>query len=294
VSTDVWNPIFRLPQPPVDAVANATADFWATAIYVSLSALALLYGLHYWRKTGQPIIPLLLLGGALCSTVEPFVNIVGAVWHPIVGQVSAFTIMGRSMPWFLVTGYMFYFGALGTLNYVAFRNGVTTRRFWLWATVPMAIDVVMEELMLYWDLYSYYGQQPLILINKLPLWWVPCNSLGELLAVCLLVKSAPLLRGWRWALVPILVPVCDAVAYAAISMPSWIVVNTPVPTWVNQLGGLATIALALLTLYGLSLVMPTDSPLARALERSAAGRRETPGLRSSSGRDMGIAQRSRA
>lgn len=293
-AADAWSPIFRLPQPPVDAVANATADFWGTVIYSTLSLCALLYGLHYWRRTGQPIIPLMLIGGALCSTVEPFVNIVGAVWHPIVGQVSAFEIMGRSMPWFLVTGYMFYFGALGTLTYVAFRNGVTTRQFWLWATVPMGVDVVMEELMLYWDMYLYYGQQPLILLYKLPIWWVPCNSLGELLGVCLLVKIAPLLHGWRWLLVPILIPVCDAVAYATISMPSWIVVNTPVPYWVNQLGGLATLALALLTLYGLSLVMPTDSPLANALNGAVPGRRDVPSMPGTNRRDVGMAHRSRA
>jgi hypothetical protein len=123
---------------------------------------------------------------------------------------------------------------------------------------------------------------------------VPCNSLGELLGVCLLVKIAPLLRGWRWLLVPVLVPVCDAIAYATISMPSWIVVNTPVPYWVNQLGGVATLGLAWLTLYGLSLVMPTDSPLAQALERAAAPRRDRTHVRHSTGGDMSMTHRSRA
>jgi len=261
----MWNESLRLPQPPVDALAQVQIDFYATAIYSMFAACALIYGLYYWWRTGRPIIVLMLIGGALCSTVEPFVNIVGAVWHPIVNQVTAFELMGRPMPWFLVTGYTFYFGVLGSLTYLAFAKGVTTRQFWLWATVPMLVDIVMEELMLHWNLYIYYGEQPLILINKLPLWWVPCNSLGELLGVCLLVKSAPLLKGWRQLLIPLLIPVCDAVAYAAISLPSWIVVNTPVPAWLNQLGGLATCALAFLVLYALSKVVPNDSPLAHAL-----------------------------
>lgn len=267
-----WDPTFRLPTPPIDAVANTTVDFWATLIYSSLSLIALVYGLYYWRRRGSPVIVLMLIGGALCSAVEPFVNIVGAVWHPVVNQVAAFEIMGRPMPWFLVTGYIFYFGALGTLSYVAFAKGVSTRQFWLWATVPMGVDILMEELMLYWDLYYYYGEQPLILISKLPLWWVPCNSLGALLSVCLLVKAAPVLRGWRQLLIPLLIPVCDAVAYAAISLPAWIVVNTEVPWWLNQLGGVATCLLALLVLYALSLVIPNDSPLARALGTRNAAR----------------------
>ncbi len=261
----MWNETLGLPQPPVEAVANVTADFWASMVYIALSTCALICGLWYWSRTGRPIVVLMLLGGALCSTVEPFVNIIGAVWHPMVNQVRAFELMGRGMPWFLVTGYIFYFGVLGSLTYFAFQKGVTTRQFWLWATVPMLVDVVMEELMLHWNLYYYYGEQPLILLYKLPLWWVPCNSLGELLGVCLLVKAAPLLRGWRQLLIPVLIPVCDAVAYAAISLPSWMVVNTPVPPWLNQLGGLATCALAWLVLYGLSRVIPNDSPLAHAL-----------------------------
>lgn len=272
----MWNETLRLPEPPVEAVANVIVDFWATVIYSTLAACTLLYGLYWWRKTGKPIIVLMLIGGALCSTVEPFVNIVGAVWHPMVDQVTAFTLMGRGMPWFIVSGYTFYFGVLGSLTYLAFQKGVTTRQFWLWATVPMLVDVVMEELMLWFNLYYYYGEQPLILINQLPLWWVPCNSLGELLGVCLVLKAAPLLKGWRQLFIPVLIPVCDAVAYAAISLPSWWVVNTPVSPWVTQLGGLATCGLALLVLYGLSKLIPTDSPLARALAASGAADRDAP------------------
>lgn len=264
----MWDKTFRLPVPPVDAVSNVLVDHWATVIYTTISVLTLLYGLFYWSKTGKPTVVLMMVGGALCATVEPFVNIVGAVWHPVVNQVTAFELMGRPMPWFLVTGYVFYFGALGFGTYVALERGISTRQFWLLATVPMVIDIVMEELMLYWDLYIYYGEQPLKLI-KLPLWWVPCNSLGLLLGVCLIVKAAPMLKGWRqWVFVPILMPVADAVAYATISLPSWFVVNTPVPYWVNQLGGLATCGLALLLIHGLAQVVPNDSPLTRALARS--------------------------
>lgn len=281
----MWDKTFRLPLPPVDTVANVTVDFWATAIYTTISICVLVYGLFYWRRTGSPIVPLMMLGGGLCATVEPFVNIVGAVWHPVVNQATAFELMGRPMPWFLVTGYIFYFGAMGSLTYLAIERGLTTRQFWLLGTVPMLVDIVMEELMLHWNLYYYYGEQPLIL-NKLPLWWVPCNSLGLLLGICLVVKAAPLLRGWRQLLIPLLIPICDAVGYAAISLPSWFVVNTPVPGWLNQLGGLATCALALLLLYGLAQVVPSDSRLARALAASPDGNDGTRTKRGASEREL--------
>jgi hypothetical protein len=124
----------------------------------------------------------------------------------------------------------------------------------------MLVDIAMEELMLHYDLYYYYGHQPLILIAKLPLWWVPCNALGQILAVALIALVKPLQKGWKLLLIPILIPICDAVAYSAISLPSWIVVNTPVSWWVLQLGGLATCGLAFMVLYGLSLILAIDSP----------------------------------
>lgn len=266
----IWDEHFGLPIPPVDTVSNLTVDFWATVIYSTLSLCALAYGLHYWRKTGEPIIVLMLIGGALCSTVEPFVNVMGAVWHPEINQRTVFEIMGRGMPPFLVTGYIFYFGALGSLAYLSFRKGISTRQFYFWAAVPMVVDVAMEELMLYWDLYYYYGEQPLMFI-KLPLWWVPCNALGNLIAVCVLLKIVPLLKGWQWLLIPIVIPMADAAAYAAISLPSWIVVNSDVPWLVKQLGGLATFGLAFIVLYGLAQVIPDDSPLARRLSSEVSG-----------------------
>lgn len=276
----MWDSQLRLPVPPLDASANVVADFWATIIYVSLSALVLIYGLVYWARTGRPIIPLLMIGGALCSTVEPFVNIVGAVWHPIVNQVTAYEIMGRPMPWFLVTGYVFYFGALGSLTYLAFDKGVTVRQFWIWSCVPMAVDWVMEELMLHWNLYYYYGQQPLLILGKLPLWWIPCNSLGQILGISLLVLAKQQLRGWRQLLIPVLIPICDAVAYSAISLPSWIAVNTPVPIWFSQLAGIATWALALLLLYALSQLVPRQKPLATTCTTDALNTGNHPSSRS--------------
>ncbi len=258
-----WDSRFHLPVPPVDAVSNVAVDMITTKIYLALSALVLIYGLWHWQRTGRPIIVLLMIGGALCACAEPFVNIVGAVWHPVVNQITAFEIMGRPMPWFLVTGYLFYFGAVGSLTYLTFEKGVTTRQFWLWCSVPMLLDVVMEELMLHYDLYLYYGAQPLILISKLPLWWVPCNSLGQILGVAFIALVKPLQRGWGLLLIPILIPIWDTVAYAAISLPAWIVVNTPCPWWLMQAGGLATCGLAFAVLYGVAQVLPTDSVFAR-------------------------------
>jgi hypothetical protein len=239
-------------------VSNVLIDFRATIVYLTLSALVAVAGLIYWKRTGKPIVLLLMAGGIMCAVVEPFVNVMGAVWHPVLHQVTVFEVMGRPMPRFLVAGYLFYFGALGSMTFFAFARGVTVRQFWLWCCLPMLVDFVMEQLMLHYDLYYYYGNQPL-LVGKLPVWWVPCNSLGQILGVAFIALVKPLQSGWKQLLIPLLIPVWDAIAYSAISIPAWIVVNSPTPGPLVQLGGLATCALAGLILLGLSTILPVDS-----------------------------------
>ena len=122
--------------------------------------------------------------------------------------------------------------------------------------------------MLHRDLYIYYGQQPLILLWKLPFWWVPCNSLGEYIGISLCVVLVPRLRGAQLMLIPLLIPMADLVGYAAVAWPSWVAVNTQgLPAWVTQLAGLCTFALAFMIVHGLSLALASDSPWKKATVR---------------------------
>ncbi|WP_428312991.1 hypothetical protein [Hydrocarboniphaga sp.] len=268
----MWDERFNLPVPPVTTVAPSEVAFWTTAIFGGLAALVFLYGLKHWRDSGRPIVLMIMLGGAVTTLVEPFLDVVGAAWHPETGQPMAFELFGRLIPWWVVAAYTFYFGALGSLNFLAFERGVTRRQVWIWFAVPMCIDIVMEELMMHWDLYCYYGQQPLIAFFKFPLWWAPCNSLGEFIGISILALMATSLRGWKLLLIPVILPMADAVGYAAVAMPSWLVVNTEgLPYWIVQLGGVMTFALTALVVHGIALVVAQDSPL-KASAAAPAGR----------------------
>lgn len=266
----MWDEQTKLPIPPLHTVAPADVSFWATAIFSGLAAIVFLYGLKHWRDTGRPIVLMMMIGGAVTVFVEPVLDIIGAAWHPEIGQNVAFELVGRQIPWWVVAVYVFYFGALGSLNYLAFEKGVSMKVVWIWFSAPVLVDIVMEELMMHWDLYWYYGNQPLIAFFKFPLWWAPCNSIGEFIGVSLLVLMGPALRGWKLLLIPIILPVSDFVGYAAVSLPAVFVVNTEgLPWWLIQLGGVGTFALCALVVYALSLVIATDSPI-------RIGRREGP------------------
>jgi hypothetical protein len=125
----------------------------------------------------------------------------------------------------------------------------------------MLIDVVIEEVMLSNNLYLYYGHQPLILLWKLPMWWVACNSIGEFIGISFVAIVAPSLRGWKLLLIPLCIPLADLIGYAAVALPSWVAVNAPISGWFTQLAGIATFLLAFLIVHGISLILAKDSPL---------------------------------
>ena len=170
----MMDPDTRLPVIPLDAVFNQTAGNYATAIFGFMAGAVFLYGLTYWRDTKNPIVIFMMLGGLTTTLIEPLLDIIGLAWHPMHGQNTAFELIGRPIPVWVVAVYLMYFGGLGSLNYLAFKRGVTMRSVWIWFSAPMLLDIVMEEIMMHFELYIYYGQQPLILIKNFPLWWAPC------------------------------------------------------------------------------------------------------------------------
>lgn len=85
----MWNEQLNLPVPPFNAVAPPEVSFWAITIFSGLAALVFLYGFKHWRDTGRPIISVMMLGGLATVFVEPFLDVIGSAWHPVVGQNTA-------------------------------------------------------------------------------------------------------------------------------------------------------------------------------------------------------------
>lgn len=256
-----WDTATRLPLPPVDTLFPMDVANVATAIYATLALLVFLYGLFNIKHHRGRIVLLLMVGGLLTVLVEPFLDVIGAAWHPEIGQNTAFENFGRKIPWWVVAVYLFFFGGLGSLNYLSFERGVTRKIVWLWFFIPAAVDVVMEEIMMAFDLYYYYGNQPLIVFREFPLWWAPCNTMGEFLGITALLLLMPYIRGWKMLAIPLIFPIADAVGYALVGLPSMIAVNTQgTPWWLMQLAGVSTFVLACLVVHAVSLVIASDSP----------------------------------
>jgi hypothetical protein len=268
----MWNEELRVLLPPWDAAFNVTAAYWTTVSFSGLTFITFMIGIMFWRRTKNPIVLLMLLGGLTTVIVEPYLDFIGGAFHPVHGQNVAFELMGRPIPWWVIPCYMFLFGGLGTLNYMAFTKGATMRQVWLWFFVPMSVDIIMEEMMMHFNLYSYYGQQPLIVFSKFPLWWSATNGMGVFLGVVIVTLMAPYLKGWKLLLIPVIMPVADGLGYAAVGLPTIIAVQTPnLPMYVSQLAGIADFALTALFVYWAALLLGTDSPLRQGTAANSPG-----------------------
>jgi hypothetical protein len=258
------DPVFRIAPPPVETALTAVDMAISNRIIVIncvLILLAVLFALRDWNRSKSPMLLLLIIGGGITNLAEPFVDLGGACWHPIIGQSAIFENMARPMPLWLLTSYIAYFGVLPMCIYQAFKKGVSTRAMWLWFLVPVIADTVLEESLLSQSdhLYVYYGHQPLIL-HAFPLWWAAGNTIGVYMSGVLMTLFAPLLRGWKLLLVPFSTLLCYTAATGFVAWPSTVVINSDFSNLVTQLGGIASFLIAFLVVHGCSLLIATDSP----------------------------------
>lgn len=261
-TASVWDGNFKLPVPPVETVYNETVGFWAAVVYLCFGLPVLLYALWKVRERKGQIMLLIMVGGALCALVEPFADVLGACWHPEVGQPTVFTVLGRGIPVWVCVGYFVYFGCIGAVNYLWYCRGITRRLIWIGFLVPCAVDIIMENLMLSHGLYYYYGNQPLDFIGHLPLWWPPINALGEFGGVVTLFLLMPHLKGWRLLLIPLIFPTVDLVSYGLIAYPAILAVNSEtLSPLLTHLIGLYSWIMAFLCVHLISYVLASDSPL---------------------------------
>ncbi len=255
---------FRVAPPPVDMALSpldVTVSYWLMGICTVFVLIALAFALREWQRCKSPVLLLLVIGGGITNLAEPFVDLVGACWHPIINNPTLFEHMDRPMPVWLVFAYFAYFGALMMCLYHAFSKGTSTKAMWLWFIIPIIADVILEESLLGASngLYAYYGNQPLR-FNVFPAWWAPANTAGIYMSAVLMTLFVPHLRGWKLALVPFSTLLCYAAASGVVSFPAAVVINSEFPNWATQLGGVGCFVIAALIVKGCTLLIASDSP----------------------------------
>jgi hypothetical protein len=254
------DPRLDLPAVPLQHLQSNDEARSQVSIFLAICCgIALIYCIKDWFDTGKPVLSFLMLGGLLAIVNEPLLNVVAAVWYQRSDQFMVLQLLGRPMPLWVTLLYMGGYGICGIWAYQCIKRGITRKKlFVLWILIA-CIDIVLETVFTSIPgLYVYYGHQPLRLM-QFPLWWPPINALVVVMSSSIAYLLTPHLRGWRWCVAPIIVPISQMMSYGATAVPGCIAVNGDLSWIVVQLLGVCTYALAVLMVYWISQFVASDS-----------------------------------
>jgi hypothetical protein len=247
-----------IPQPPIEMLVDKTAELYITGFLAVIAVCGVLYSLVHWSRSGRPVVLLLFLAGGAMMVFEPMVDTVGGCWFAANSYV-AFEAYGRPMPVWLCLAYFFYFGIASATIWMSLRRGMTRMQIWMAFCLAMLGDLVFESVLLVFDPYVYYGHQPLLLGNGFAAWWMPVNALIPVVLGAVVYRFDEHFRGWRSLLIVPVGLTTSAAANASIGWPSWLVVNTPLPWTLTQMGGLLTFILAFAFVHTLCSFVAKDA-----------------------------------
>lgn len=188
----------------------------------------------------RDLMPVVVCVGALvCAFNEPIYDILGKIVyadnHPM-----AYTSFGRSIPWFLVIGYLPWVGLLPYLISRAMHAGVSRNKLHGIAFGSFLSVVVVESIGTSFHAWAYYGQVPLKFLVVAPQ-MAPVPIVGGFL----LFAVADRFNGWRrlaagFAISTLALPM----VFASASWPLYIGLNSDLPAVLNWILGAAMLGLS--------------------------------------------------
>lgn len=241
--------------PPLDAAMPATQETF-TWVWALIALASILY--CSWQslrqRSGLPLA--ILVGSSLSMFAEALVIRDMHCWYPAVGQITAFTSNGQSIPLFVPFAYVFFFAPGILMLMQAFERGMSQYRFW--ATYGAAIlgVLVYEYVGLSNGLWLYYGDHPLMLAG-LPLTWAVLNPLLLLVPAVVLFKLHAHLKGPALLLVVVFMAAQVTGLERLIGYPIYAAINSNVSSGVALAAALLSIAMALIVVWLCARLLPS-------------------------------------
>lgn len=231
--------VFDLPRPPVHLPYSKINNIICMTAMTLVGLSAVVLGGLDARRT-RTLLPLVLpLSGAMIAFPETFIDVLGCIYYPWTDENASFHLLGREMPpWIPI---WFGYGSLMQINLQLLHKNTATKNLWFLLALMMVSDLVVEEILLPMGVYHYYGNQPLVVLNMFPWWWMAPNSIGVFLATALAYRYRRILTGWKVLGVLFLTPMSVGGVYGFICFPVWVAIN-------GDFGWLATQLLGLLTM----------------------------------------------
>jgi hypothetical protein len=236
--------------PELRLVPVRTAVHWGATIVPAIVLLvAVAFGIREWRRTGRPLLLVVLAGGALCTLIEPVIDAVGQVYLREANATIVYRLAGRGMPIWVPPFWAVFAGLQTYLFCNLLRSRPDRRRYWTVVLTVFSIALVLELPSTALGLYEYFGHQPFN-PTGMPLWWL-FTYLGGLGAAALIVGRPELFSGPRILLAVPLVPSAIAAWMAATGWPTFLALQSGAGLFVTYPAAVMTAGLSVL---GVSLV----------------------------------------
>jgi hypothetical protein len=237
---------FDLPATPDGTEMPQAAQFVATLSMGVLVAGFTVYAIREIARRRSFTLALLLVGGALSYFNEPIDDVLGLVWHPVVGQWTVLDTFSRVPLWGLGI-YIVFFGGMPYLILQSLLRGMTRRQLWGWVGVLAIVDIAVELPILASGIYTYYGDAPMQ-IGGFPVYWIVINAVGPLALAVLLLAAGDTFTGWRAVYLVLLPMVCDAAGSVAVGWPIFSALNAQASAPVHWLAAALTMTIGLAAL----------------------------------------------
>jgi hypothetical protein len=198
----------------------------APLLFFGSVALAAVAYAVYLTVRDKDLLPVALCVGALiCAINEPIFDVLGKISYAD-DQYIAYTAFGRSIPWFLVIGYLPWVGLLPLLIARAIARGVSSRALHLVALLGVLSVAGVEAVNLWMGGWEYYGESPLKFFGGVAA--MACVPLAGGVAIHLLIEP---LSGWRRLFAGLVAPTMILpMMFAATGWPLYVALYSDLPS----------------------------------------------------------------
>jgi len=237
-------PIFPAPQP-------------AGSIFL-VGTIAILVALLIWWRTSNEykergwILPLLFIGtGFSALLIEPIFDNTLLYWYPPINDLAVYTAYERTIPWYVVLGYAWFFGGTAYILQRVLAAGASAKTIWLLFAGSIVIDWLAVSICEWLELSAFYGNQPFHVFGS-PVWFSFADATGAFVLAAALHAFLPALEGRRRLWLLILPTFTYGATLGSVCAPVSLALNSawsPAITWV---AGAATMLLCCTVVYAIT------------------------------------------
>lgn len=248
---------------PADYMANELVGNLFTIWAGGFGLAVIPWAIYCYFKKQNDIPILLIIGGFICSLIEPMLDHMGHLWYPTNLPGPAFIGFDLHIPYLIPPCYVFFIAMTGYWAYTRMKTGLDVKGvFVTWFLISMT-DVIMEMPGTATAAYIYYGDAPFKVLG-FPVVWGWLNGTSMLMVGVLVYIIEPYLKGWnRLWLIPSVVTAMGA-AYGIVAWPYFMALNWDMPWIATRLLALLSLGLSLMTVrFAAALVAkaPADDPV---------------------------------